>query len=124
MLGVAEVCDENDASMLVISGAENRKTWAIKNALVDGFTFRPSRRGRACRGAAEETPFVVMDVEAGPEVIRFVSTVVTALGAPRNTFLTLATAALQFFQCSASRPTRSGIRRPHRSSALQELPSG
>ena len=25
MLGVAEVCDENDASLLVISGAENRR---------------------------------------------------------------------------------------------------
>ena len=68
MLGVAEVCDENDASLLVISGAENRKTWAIKNALVDGFILGHLEEAALVAARQRKTPFVVMDVEAGPEV--------------------------------------------------------
>jgi DNA-binding LacI/PurR family transcriptional regulator len=68
MLGVAEVCDENDASLLVISGAENRKTWAIKNALVDGFILGHLEEAALVRARQRKTPFVVMDVGAGPEV--------------------------------------------------------
>ena len=68
MLGVAEVCDENDASLLVISGAENRKTWAIKNALVDGFILGQLEEAALVAARQRKTPFVVMDVDAGPEV--------------------------------------------------------
>jgi DNA-binding LacI/PurR family transcriptional regulator len=68
MLGVAEVCDENDASMLVISGAENRKTWAITNALVDGFILGHLEETALVAARQRKTPFVLMDVEAGPEV--------------------------------------------------------
>ena len=68
MLGVAEVCDENDASLLVISGAENRKTWAIKNALVDGFILGHLEEAALVAARQRKTPFVVMDVDAGPEV--------------------------------------------------------
>jgi DNA-binding LacI/PurR family transcriptional regulator len=68
MLGVAEVCDENDASLLVISGAENRKTWAITNALVDGFILGHLEEAALVAARQRKTPFVVMDVEAGPEV--------------------------------------------------------
>jgi DNA-binding LacI/PurR family transcriptional regulator len=68
MLGVAEVCDENDASLLVISGAENRKTWAITNALVDGFILGHLEEVALVAARQRKTPFVVMDVEAGPEV--------------------------------------------------------
>ena len=49
MLGVAEVCDENAASLLVISGAENRKTWAITNASVNGLCWATSKRPHLSR---------------------------------------------------------------------------
>jgi DNA-binding LacI/PurR family transcriptional regulator len=68
MLGVAEVCDQNDASLLVISGAENRKNWAIKNALVDGFILGHLEEAALVAARQRKTPFVVMDVDAGPEV--------------------------------------------------------
>jgi DNA-binding LacI/PurR family transcriptional regulator len=68
MLGVAEVCDENDASLLVISGSENRKTWAITNALVDGFILGHLEEAALVAARQRKTPFVVMDVEAGAEV--------------------------------------------------------
>jgi hypothetical protein len=118
MLGVAEICDENDASLLVISGAENRKTWAIKNALVDGFILGHLEEAGLVAARQRKTPFVVMDVDAGPEVnsVR----VDGRGGARRNTFSISATAALQFFQCCASRLTRSGIHQTHRSADSRE----
>jgi DNA-binding LacI/PurR family transcriptional regulator len=66
ILGIAEVCDEHSASLLIVSGAEDKKTWAIRNALVDGFILGHVDEVGLVRH--RKVPFVVMDMDAGPEV--------------------------------------------------------
>ena len=68
MRGIAEVCDQNDASLLVISGAKERKTWAIRNALVDGFILGHAEEVALVSARSRKAPFVVIDVDAGPQV--------------------------------------------------------
>ena len=66
--GVAEVCDERGASLVVISGAEERKDWAIRNALVDGFILGHAEEVSLISVRHRKVPFVVMDLDAGPDV--------------------------------------------------------
>lgn len=68
MLGVSEVCDENRSSLLVLSGARDRKAWAIRNALVDGFILGHSDDVGLIAMRARKVPLVVMDMDAGPDV--------------------------------------------------------
>ena len=68
MLGIAEVCDENSASLMIVSGAEERKNWAIRNALVDGFILGHVDEVGLISLRHKEVPFVVMDMDAGPGV--------------------------------------------------------
>lgn len=66
LYGIAEVCDAHDASLMVISGAQARKAWAINNALVDGFVLGHSEEVAMVEARARKVPFVVMDTFAGP----------------------------------------------------------
>lgn len=68
LLGVAEVCDDHAASLLVMSGAHERKEWAIRNALVDGFVLGSLDEIEMVRARQRQVPFVLMDMEAGPAV--------------------------------------------------------
>lgn len=68
LLGIAEVCDDNGASLLVVSGAEDRKAWAIGHALVDGFVLGNLDEIPMVRARQRQVPFVMVDVEAGPDV--------------------------------------------------------
>ena len=67
MRGIAEVCDQYDASLLVISGAQDRKTWAIRNALVDGFILGHVEEVALVSARSRKAPFVVIDMGAGPQ---------------------------------------------------------
>ena len=66
--GVAEVCDERGASLLVISGTAEKKNWAIRNALVDGFILGHVEEVSLIFVRRRKVPFVVMDLDAGPDV--------------------------------------------------------
>jgi DNA-binding LacI/PurR family transcriptional regulator len=63
--GIAEVCEENGASVLLISGAQDRKEWAIRNALVDGFVLGHESEVAMVAARQNRVPCVVMDMEAG-----------------------------------------------------------
>ena len=67
VLGVAEICEENGASLLVISGAEDKKRWAIQNALVDGFILGHRDELELIAARQRKVPAVVMDMDAGPD---------------------------------------------------------
>jgi DNA-binding LacI/PurR family transcriptional regulator len=67
MRGIAEVCDQNDASLLVVSGAKERKKWAIRNALVDGFILGHVEEIELVFARQRKAPFVVIDMDGGPE---------------------------------------------------------
>ena len=67
--GVASVCEENGVGLSLVSGRSDQAASGIRGALVDGFIFssleqadmiEPARRRRL--------PFVVMDIDGGPEV--------------------------------------------------------
>ena len=69
LAGVADVCEERDVGLSLVSARNDQAAWGIRNALVDGFIFNsleqisliePARRRRL--------PIVVMDIDAGPEI--------------------------------------------------------
>ena len=66
--GIAEVCDQFDASLLVVSGARERKSWAIKNALVDGFILGHVEEAPLVSARQRKAPFVVIDMDGGPQI--------------------------------------------------------
>ena len=68
MRGIAEVCDQYDASVLVVSGAKERKTWASRNALVDAFILGHVEEVELVSARPRRAPFVLIDMEAGPQV--------------------------------------------------------
>lgn len=68
LLGIAEICDENGASLVVVSGSRDRKEWAIRNALVDGFVLGNIDEIEMVRARRRQVPFVMMDMEGGPDV--------------------------------------------------------
>lgn len=63
--GIAEVCEENGASVLLISGAADRKEWAIRNALVDGFVLGHRNEAALVAQRRDKVPCVVMDMDGG-----------------------------------------------------------
>ena len=67
MRGIAEICEQYDASMLVVSGARETKTWAIRNALVDGFILGHVEEVALVSARQRKAPFVVIDMDGGPQ---------------------------------------------------------
>ncbi len=67
MLGIAEICDAHGASLLLVSGAADRKAWAINNALVDGFILGNADEIPLLRARQRQVPFALVDFDAGPE---------------------------------------------------------
>jgi DNA-binding LacI/PurR family transcriptional regulator len=68
LLGIAEICDENGASLVIVSGSRDRKEWAIRNALVDGFVLGNVDEIEMVRARHRRVPFVLMDMEGGSDV--------------------------------------------------------
>jgi DNA-binding LacI/PurR family transcriptional regulator len=66
--GVAEVCDQRGASLMLISGAEEQKSRAIREALVDGFILGHADEVPLVAARRRKVPFVVMDMTAGNRV--------------------------------------------------------
>jgi DNA-binding LacI/PurR family transcriptional regulator len=60
--GVAEVCDQRGASLMVISGAEEQKSRAIRDALVDGFILGHANDVALVSARRRKVPFVLMDM--------------------------------------------------------------
>jgi DNA-binding LacI/PurR family transcriptional regulator len=67
VLGVAEICDERSASLVVLPGSADRKAWAIRNALVDGFILGHRDDVKLVSARRRKVPCVVMDMDAGPK---------------------------------------------------------
>lgn len=64
MAGVAEVCDERGASLTLVSGLVDDKTFGIRNALVDGFILsRPHDAELVESLTLRKLPFVVIDID-------------------------------------------------------------
>jgi DNA-binding LacI/PurR family transcriptional regulator len=69
MAGVAEVCDERGASLTLVSGLVDDKTYGIRNALVDGFILsRPHDAELIESLTLRKLPFVVIDIDGGARV--------------------------------------------------------
>jgi len=69
MAGVAEVCDERGASLTLVSGLDDDKTWGIRNALVDGFIVSPPHDAEMIESLAlRKLPFVVIDIDGDAKV--------------------------------------------------------
>lgn len=66
--GIAAECDARSCNLLIISGTEDRKDWAIRNAVVDGFILGHSSEVDIVSVRRRKVPFVVLDVDAGPHV--------------------------------------------------------
>lgn len=66
--GIAEICDEQGASLVIGSGADDRKAWTIQNALVDGFILGHLSEIDLVRARRRKVPFVVMDMAGGADV--------------------------------------------------------
>src|SRR5260221_11574650 len=67
--GVASVCAEHGAHMALVSGIDDQNTWGIRNARVDAFIFgRMEEVGLIEPALLRRLPFVVMDVDGGPEI--------------------------------------------------------
>jgi DNA-binding LacI/PurR family transcriptional regulator len=71
--GVAEICDERGASLTLVSGLVDDKTFGIRNALVDGFILsRPHDTELIQSLELRKLPFVVIDID-GSSGVRSVS---------------------------------------------------
>jgi DNA-binding LacI/PurR family transcriptional regulator len=69
MAGVAEVCDERGASLTLVSGLVDDKTYGIRNALVDGFILsRPHDAELIESLTLRKLPFVVIDIDGDANV--------------------------------------------------------
>jgi DNA-binding LacI/PurR family transcriptional regulator len=69
LAGVADVCEERGAGLSLVSGIDDQKAWGIRNALVDGFILSRIEEIELIEPAVRRRlPFVVMDVDAGPDV--------------------------------------------------------
>ncbi len=67
--GVAEVCDEIGANLMIVSRLPDRKSAGTVNALVDGFILaRPEDVMEIEAARLRRLPFVVIDFDAGPQV--------------------------------------------------------
>ena len=65
--GVAEACDAEGAILVMISGDPERKDWAIRNALVDGFIFGHRDDLTLAAARNRKVPAVVMDMAGGAD---------------------------------------------------------
>jgi DNA-binding LacI/PurR family transcriptional regulator len=68
MLGISLVCDEHGSSLVVLPGSTDRKSWAIANAVVDGFILGHRDEVAMVTARRRKVPCVVMDMEAGPDI--------------------------------------------------------
>ena len=69
LAGVSDVCEEQGAGLALVSGIDDRKAWGIRNALVDGFILSSIEEVELIEPAIRRRlPFVVMDVDGGPEI--------------------------------------------------------
>lgn len=67
--GVASVCEENGVGLSLVSGRSDQAASGIRGAVVDGFIFSNlEQAGMIEQARRRRLPFVVMDVEAPPEV--------------------------------------------------------
>jgi DNA-binding LacI/PurR family transcriptional regulator len=67
-LGIAEICDENGANLLILSGSLQSKAWAIHNALVDGFVLGQPDEIPMVRARPSNVPMVMLDMDAGGDI--------------------------------------------------------
>ena len=69
LAGVAEICDQRGASLTLVSGVADDKTFGIRNALVDGFIIQCIEDGDRLIELARRRrlPFVAVDVDPGPD---------------------------------------------------------
>ncbi len=69
LLGVAEVCDEVGANLMIVSRLPGETGAGTANALVDGFILaRPEDVTEIEAARLRRLPFVVLDFDAGPDV--------------------------------------------------------
>ena len=69
MLGIAETCDAAGANLLVMSDVSKNGHGGVKTALVDGFILNRIEHVAELEAARlRRLPFVVVDVDAGPEI--------------------------------------------------------
>jgi DNA-binding LacI/PurR family transcriptional regulator len=62
--GVAEICDEVGASLTLVSGLIDDKTFGIRNALVDGFIMSPPHDVELIESLEfRKLPFTVIDID-------------------------------------------------------------
>jgi DNA-binding LacI/PurR family transcriptional regulator len=61
--GVGEICDQRGASLTVVSGIEQDKTWGIKNALVDGFILHTIEDAAIVAARRRRLPLVLVDMD-------------------------------------------------------------
>lgn len=68
MSGIAEICEEEGASVVLFSGSDSQKETAIRNAVVDGFVLGHVEDVGLMAVRQRRVPFVVMDMDAGADV--------------------------------------------------------
>ncbi|RWK43402.1 LacI family DNA-binding transcriptional regulator [Mesorhizobium sp.] len=69
VLGVSLACDEAGATLSLVSGTDNTRTTAIREALVDGFILGHSVDIDLITSAQRRRlPFVILESDAGPDV--------------------------------------------------------
>jgi DNA-binding LacI/PurR family transcriptional regulator len=69
LAGVADVCEERDVGLSLVSAREDQAASGIKNALVDGFIFHSlDRIDLIERARHRRLRVVVIDIDAGPDV--------------------------------------------------------
>ena len=69
LAGVAGVCEEHGVGLSLVSGRDDQRAWGLRSALVDGFIFSSIERAEVLEQARSRgLPFVVMDVDCGPDV--------------------------------------------------------
>jgi DNA-binding LacI/PurR family transcriptional regulator len=67
--GVASVCEEYGVGLSLVSGRSDQAASGIRGAVVDGFIFSSLEQAEMIEPATRRRlPFVVMDVEAAPDV--------------------------------------------------------
>ncbi len=66
--GVSEICDQRGASLTVVTGVGEDKTWGIRNALVDGFVLHRFEDAAVLEARRRRLPCVLIDMD-GDETI-------------------------------------------------------
>lgn len=66
--GVGEVCDQRGASLTVVTGVGDDKTWGIRNAVVDGFVLHRFEEAAVLEARRRRLPCVLVDMEGDAEI--------------------------------------------------------